>query len=72
MIIFERKWAPEKKNNGRMMGAPPIFFFLLRKWAPQKKKKWAAPIFWQSDFWAPITLLSLLGREVSIFAIWLV
>ena len=33
-----RKWASQKKkSNGRMMGAPPIFF-LLRKWAPQKKK----------------------------------
>ena len=41
MIIFERKWAPQKKNNGRMMGAPPIIFF-LRKWAPQKKKMGSA------------------------------
>ena len=45
MIIFERKWAPQqKKNNGRMMGAPPIIFF-LRKWAPQKKKKMGSAHF---------------------------
>ena len=46
-----------------MMGAPPIIFFVEKMGS--SKKKWAAPIFLQSDFWAPMTLISLVSMVQS-------
>ena len=64
-IIFFEKMGVKKKTMGALWAPCPLFFF--EKMGSQKKKSWAAPIFWQFNFWAPRPLISPSPSSNKIF-----